>query len=167
MWCVPYVRTRLLIYIYFDRTEDGYILELHRIPPSRKVWNGTHGGYRKTVGRGRPVFFQHGVFSSSVCWLLNPSHRSLGIFFLQLISGLSNYSLQFSFTLRVWPDFQSKLYKFSTDSAIKICAGKLSIFIFSNFIPFFSQVILKNYRALVHWKNWMICGFLSLFLWMN
>ena len=58
---------------------DGYILELHRIPPRNNgfgLHNGTNNG--KPEGRGRPVFLQHGVFGSSASWLINPSHRSLG-----------------------------------------------------------------------------------------
>ncbi|KAI9553842.1 hypothetical protein GHT06_019111 [Daphnia sinensis] len=69
--------------IHHVTTGDGYILELHRIPPRHNgspARNGTAGrihDYETTEGRGRPVFLQHGVFSSSACWLLNPSHRSL------------------------------------------------------------------------------------------
>ena len=42
-------------------TDDGYVLELHRIP---------------NAGR-RPVLLQHGVFESSAQWLISPSYRSL------------------------------------------------------------------------------------------
>ncbi|XP_046452950.1 lipase 3-like isoform X1 [Daphnia pulex] len=71
--------------IHHVTTDDGYILELHRIPPRHNglsPLNGPttgkiHDDYEATEGRGRPVFLQHGVFSSSACWLLNPSHRSL------------------------------------------------------------------------------------------
>nr|CAH0101930.1 unnamed protein product [Daphnia galeata] len=48
-------------------TDDGYILELHRIPPSS---NNTP----KKV-----VLLMHGVVESSGTWLVNPSSRSLAI----------------------------------------------------------------------------------------
>ncbi|XP_076057943.1 gastric triacylglycerol lipase-like isoform X2 [Oratosquilla oratoria] len=41
-------------------TEDGYMLELHRIPPSPGSGEA----------RRRPVLLQHGLWSSSSCWLL-------------------------------------------------------------------------------------------------
>ena len=64
-------------------TGDHYILELHRIPYGRRGRSKA-----KTVGRGRPVFLQHGVFASSAHWLIAPSNSSLG-----------NYSLvEFSIT---------------------------------------------------------------------
>ena len=45
-------------------TEDGYILQLHRISP-RKCCHG------------KPVFIQHGLMGSSACWVTSGSN-SLG-----------------------------------------------------------------------------------------
>ena len=50
--------------IYQVTTEDGYILELHRIG----------------LSNGRPVLLQHGLLSTDVDWITNPSTRSLGEF---------------------------------------------------------------------------------------
>lgn len=47
-------------------TEDGYLLQLHRIPGSK---NGTLGG--------PPVFLQHGLLGSSSDWIIN-GNNSLG-----------------------------------------------------------------------------------------
>jgi len=49
-------------------TADHYVLELHRIPHGRLP-------YAKTSGR--PVLLQHGVFSSSASWLINPTNSAL------------------------------------------------------------------------------------------
>ncbi|EFX88863.1 hypothetical protein DAPPUDRAFT_311149 [Daphnia pulex] len=46
-------------------TEDGYILELHRIPP------------KSFDTPKKVVFLQHGVMQSSGTWVVNPSSRSL------------------------------------------------------------------------------------------
>ena len=43
-------------------TPDGYILQLHRIPPA-------HGAV------SRPVFLQHGLLCSSACWVTNGRQR--------------------------------------------------------------------------------------------
>lgn len=48
-------------------TEDGYLLELHRIPCSKNP---------KLCG-GAPVFLQHGLLGSSADWLVN-GNNSLG-----------------------------------------------------------------------------------------
>ncbi|KZS15481.1 Lipase [Daphnia magna] len=55
--------------VHHVTTEDGYILELHRIPSRtpRKV-----------------VFLQHGVLQSSGTWLVNPSSRSLAFLLAEL-----------------------------------------------------------------------------------
>lgn len=47
-------------------TEDGYLLELHRIPCSQ---------IPKTCGP--PVFLQHGLLGSSADWIIN-GNNSLG-----------------------------------------------------------------------------------------
>ncbi len=47
------------------KTEDGYILELHRIP-SRKN------------GKAKPVFLMYGYFGTDAIWSLTPANRSLG-----------------------------------------------------------------------------------------
>lgn len=49
-------------------TEDGYLLQLHRIPGSK---NGKLGGQSK------PVFLQHGLLGSSADWIIN-GNNSLG-----------------------------------------------------------------------------------------
>lgn len=54
-------------------TEDGYILELHRIP---------HGKGQQSVNSniplGKPVFIQHGLGGSDVDWIVSPSNRNVG-----------------------------------------------------------------------------------------
>ena len=50
-------------------TEDGYILELHRIPSSQKS---------PIRSKGKPVFLQHGIFASDHVWVIAPSDRALG-----------------------------------------------------------------------------------------
>lgn len=49
------------------KTEDGYILTLHRIP---------HGLFKSS--NGQAVFLQHGILDSSATYLMNPPHQSLG-----------------------------------------------------------------------------------------
>lgn len=55
---------------YAVPTEDGYILELHRIPRGKG-----HTG----PPYGKPVYLQHGVTGTSADWLISPAERSLGI----------------------------------------------------------------------------------------
>ena len=49
-------------------TEDGYVLELHRIP------HGTSG----PTGSRPPVLMQHGILGSSTDWVLNTADEALG-----------------------------------------------------------------------------------------
>lgn len=49
-------------------TEDGYVLELHRIPKSKK-------GHLPT--RNHPVFFHHAFLSSSAEWVYGGANASL------------------------------------------------------------------------------------------
>ncbi|XP_055590845.1 lipase 3-like [Uranotaenia lowii] len=53
------------------RTQDGYLLTLHRIPCGRV--GGCPGG----KGSGQPVFLQHGLLSSSADWLLSGPEKAL------------------------------------------------------------------------------------------
>jgi len=60
------------------RTEDGYLLTLHRIPGGR-LHQGPSGG-----ASGRPVvFLQHGLLASSADWVLTGPGKSLGKYCLQ------------------------------------------------------------------------------------
>lgn len=52
-------------------TEDGYLLQLHRIPCS------------KSKKCGPPVFLQHGLLGSSADWVIN-GNNSLGKYTTQL-----------------------------------------------------------------------------------
>ncbi|CAI4231548.1 unnamed protein product [Auanema sp. JU1783] len=55
-------------------TEDGYILQLHRIPYGKNDTNQT--------SNNRPVvFLQHGLLCTSSIWLLNLPHQSAGFVF--------------------------------------------------------------------------------------
>lgn len=54
---------------YTVKTEDGYLLTLHRIPCGR------YGCPSAGRGSGQPVFLQHGILSSSADWCLSgPGH---------------------------------------------------------------------------------------------
>lgn len=50
-------------------SDDGYVLELHRIPSGHP---GFHPG-------GRPVLLQHGILGTDANWLTNPTDQALGI----------------------------------------------------------------------------------------
>ncbi|XP_057375196.1 lipase 3-like [Daphnia carinata] len=51
-------------------TEDGYILELHRIPHGKN-------SAADSRPRGKPILFQHGFLGSSADWLISPTDRNL------------------------------------------------------------------------------------------
>ena len=53
--------------IHHVTTDDGYILELHRIP---------HGKNGEPASKG-PLFLQHGLFSSSADWVANVADENL------------------------------------------------------------------------------------------
>ena len=59
--------------VHHTVTQDGYILELHRIPFGR---NGRL--LNNSTVRSRPVFLQHGLMASNHVWLINPTNNSLG-----------------------------------------------------------------------------------------
>jgi pimeloyl-ACP methyl ester carboxylesterase len=58
-------------------TEDGYVLEMHRIPPLAGV-NATNGAERPTGPKKPPVLLLHGFGCSSVHWVLMGSGKGLG-----------------------------------------------------------------------------------------
>lgn len=60
--------------VYHVTTEDGYILELHRIG----------------LSSGRPVLLQHGLLSTDVDWITNPAGQSLGKYYQLIISLVCN-----------------------------------------------------------------------------
>lgn len=62
-------------------TEDGYILELHRIP-----FAAGNGHLTNSTKQRRPVFLQHGLMASNHVWLINPTNHSLGCFKVMTIS---------------------------------------------------------------------------------
>ncbi|XP_065039445.1 triacylglycerol lipase 2-like [Musa acuminata AAA Group] len=53
---------------YEVKTQDGYILTMHRIP------QGRGGG---SPGKRQPVLLQHGLLMDGLTWLLNPPQQSL------------------------------------------------------------------------------------------
>nr|AWU67119.1 putative triacylglycerol lipase [Crangon crangon] len=55
--------------IHTVTTNDGYILTLHRIPHGRNASRGSFDDEFHSVPR-TPVFMQHGLLSSSSCWIL-------------------------------------------------------------------------------------------------
>ncbi len=76
-------------------TEDGYILELHRIPYGKRNVRDSNSTTQKY---GRPVFLQHGLMATDHFWLFNPSNSSLGIphifqrvFFHNYVKSSNNY----------------------------------------------------------------------------
>lgn len=57
---------------YSVTTDDGYILELHRIP------FGKSSSGDSSIRR-RVVFLQHGLLNTDAAWLMLPSDQALGI----------------------------------------------------------------------------------------
>jgi len=56
-------------------TEDGYILEMKRIPGSNKCHQNGESGLRR-----KPVFLQHGMMSGDHVYLVNSNENALGKF---------------------------------------------------------------------------------------
>lgn len=69
------------IEVHHVTTDDGYILELHRIPHGRKTsHNSLHepnlNSFENEVTGKMPVFMQHGLMSSSSSWVLGPVDKA-------------------------------------------------------------------------------------------
>jgi len=59
-------------------TQDGYVLELHRIPYGIKP-GANHSSNSSQSNKGKPVvFLQHGLVQSSSTWIINTPNMSLG-----------------------------------------------------------------------------------------
>lgn len=59
--------------IHHVQTEDGYLLELHRIVSNEQ------NAINNSTNPNRPVVLvMHGLLALSECWLLNGKNRSLG-----------------------------------------------------------------------------------------
>ena len=56
-------------------TEDGYILELHRIPYGQRDANSHKNS---TFIQRRAVFLQHGMMGTDHFWLVGSTNKSLG-----------------------------------------------------------------------------------------
>lgn len=54
--------------VHYATTDDGYILELHRIPKSKN-------GQRPT--KNHPVIIHHGILGSSADWVIGGANLSL------------------------------------------------------------------------------------------
>lgn len=59
--------------VYKVTTDDGYILELHRIPRGKN--EVSNPDIKKPV-----VFLQHGFLNTDNVWLITPNNQSLGNF---------------------------------------------------------------------------------------
>ena len=53
-------------------TDDGYILEVHRIPYGKNLNSSS-------AIKRRVVFLQHGLLNTDAVWLIRPSDKALGI----------------------------------------------------------------------------------------
>lgn len=57
--------------VHYVTTEDGYVLELHRMQS---------GGPDAAMQNGKKVcFLQHGILDSSATWVLNGPNKALGL----------------------------------------------------------------------------------------
>lgn len=66
-------------------TEDGYILEMHRIPHGRDTHN--------TPGEKPVIFLMHGLLSSSADWVLMGPGSGLGTIFSSNVKLLAIYKI--------------------------------------------------------------------------
>ena len=58
--------------VYHTTTDDGYGLEMHRIPYGRSPGSGPGEGHKT------PIYLQHGLLGSSVDWLITGPGEALG-----------------------------------------------------------------------------------------
>lgn len=58
------------IEVHSVTTEDGYILELHRIPQGKTQSDAS--------AKRRVVFLQHGFLNTDSVWIILPSNQALG-----------------------------------------------------------------------------------------
>lgn len=58
------------------QTEDGYLLTLHRIPHGRAGRNSSSRQEENQVLPRAPVLMQHGLLSSSACWIMGAPEKA-------------------------------------------------------------------------------------------
>jgi lysosomal acid lipase/cholesteryl ester hydrolase len=64
--------------VHETTTEDGYILQMHRIP------HGVANGPGPGQGTKTPIYLQHGLLCSSADWVIPGPGKGLGRYFLCL-----------------------------------------------------------------------------------
>ena len=64
--------------VYEVTTEDGYILELHRIPHGKNEKEKSATDKLMTNGSSPVVFIQHGLMMTSADWVLAGPGKGLG-----------------------------------------------------------------------------------------
>lgn len=79
MFTISFLQIQMIRYYgypaeeYTVKTDDGYLLNIHRIPPGEKrVQQDCSSGSRSVV------FLQHGLLSTSSDWITNLPNQSLG-----------------------------------------------------------------------------------------
>lgn len=77
------------------RTEDGYLLNIHRIPCGRT-------GCDRRIRQ--PVFLQHGILASSADWIISGPEKGIGFILADL-----GYDVWYELNLSAFS------YKFSND----------------------------------------------------
>lgn len=86
--------------IHTVTTEDGYILEMHRIPGSVNEPAGQTDSEGRKIKK-KAVFLQHGIFATDFVWASGPNNSSLGLF------DIVTHSTFFECLINVWYYFNS------------------------------------------------------------